>query len=38
MTVAAGTKLARYKIRWQLGVGGMSEVYLAEGGGCTETS
>src|SRR5713226_6453778 len=30
MTLAIGTKLARYEIRAQLGAGGMGEVYLAE--------
>jgi hypothetical protein len=29
MTIAVGTKLGRYEIRSQLGVGGMGEVYLA---------
>jgi serine/threonine protein kinase/dipeptidyl aminopeptidase/acylaminoacyl peptidase len=29
MTLATGTKLGRYEIRSQLGVGGMGEVYLA---------
>ncbi len=29
MTLAAGTKLGRYKIRSQVGEGGMGEVYLA---------
>jgi hypothetical protein len=30
MTVAAGTKLARYEIRSQIGEGEMGEVYLAQ--------
>ena len=30
MTLSAGTKLGRYQIRSQLGVGGMGEVYLAQ--------
>src|SRR5687768_1570644 len=29
MALAAGTKLARYEIRSQIGAGGMGEVYLA---------
>src|SRR2546425_9798446 len=30
MTIAAGTKLGRYEIRWKMGEGGMGEVYLAQ--------
>src|SRR5436853_7089745 len=30
MSLSAGTKLGRYEIGWQLGAGGMGEVYLAE--------
>ena len=30
MTLATGTKLGRYEIRSQIGVGGMGEVYLAD--------
>jgi len=30
MTLAANTRLGRYEIRSQIGVGGMGEVYLAE--------
>ena len=30
MTIATGTRLGRYEIRTQLGVGGMGEVYLAQ--------
>jgi len=30
MTIATGTRLGRYEIRSQLGVGGMGDVYLVQ--------